>query len=258
MLSLTHGTPIARIEYKNAADKPKDKRRRFLYLDTRDEAPEMDDIVLPKGQTLVPLPIVQKNQREVLYITGPSGSGKSTYVGNYLNEFFKAKSHREHEYHVISSVKQDKVLDAFAPNRIPIDNELINDPLACEDFQDSLVVFDDTGTISNKKHLYAVNSIRDDLLEQGRHTNTTVCITSHLMSDYKNTRKVLNESTSVTFFPRGGSSYQIKQFLKTYAGMDAKMISKVMKLPSRWVTLYKRYPNYVLYEKGVFLTSIEL
>jgi hypothetical protein len=259
MLSSKSGKPIARIVYDNPKDKPKDKTKRFIYITYKDDDPNgVEEITLPKGQHLVPLPVAEKNQREVLYVTGPSGSGKSTYVGNYLKEFFGKRSNKEQEYFVISSVPEDGVLDKFHPIRVPIDSDLVNDPLTTEDFRDSLVVFDDTSTISNKKYQTAVNNIRDDLLEQGRHTNSTLCITSHLMSDYKNTRKVLNECTSVTFFPRSGSTYQIRQFLKTYMGLDTDMIKKIMKLKSRWVTAYKTYPNYILYDGGVFLTSMDL
>lgn len=262
MLSLTKGRPVGRIEYKDKSDIPKDKSKRFIYIsedmqDMQDTqgVKGLEEISLPKNQTLVPLP--NPKIREVLYVTGPSGSGKSHYSGNYIKEYLKMKKNQNNDYFVLSSVKSDQVLDKYNPIRIPIDNELVNDPLTIDDFVDSIIVFDDISTISNKKHSYCVNSIKDDLLEQGRHSNTTMVITSHLMSDYKSTRKILNESTSVTFFPRSGSTYQIKQFLKVYGGLEPWQIKKILKLPSRWITLYKTYPCYIIYEKGVFLCSKE-
>jgi hypothetical protein len=78
-------------------------------------------------------------------------------------------------------------------------------------------------------------------------------ITSHLMSNYRETRRVLNEATTVVFFPRSGSTHQIKKFLTTYAGLEKDMIKKILKLPSRWVALYKTYPMFILHERGAFM-----
>jgi len=129
-----------------------------------------------------------------------------------------------------------------------------------KDIKKILVLGDmkELGSVASQEHKKIadiVRRLRDDLLETGRHEKAYVVAVSHQLLNYKHTRQLLNESTSVTFFPCSGSDYHIKRFLKTYCGLDEANIKKILKLPSRWVTLYKTYPMYVLYEKGCFLIS---
>ena len=150
---------------------------------------------------------------------------------------------------------EDEVLDKFNPTRIQINEELLENPIQPEELQNSLVIFDDIDTIPDKKLNEAVRSLRDDLLETGRSYNIYMCNTSHQLMNYKHTRTLLNESTAVTFFPKSGSSYHIKRFLKEYCGLEKKQIQKILELPSRWVTINKVYPCFILYEKGAFLLN---
>jgi hypothetical protein len=66
---------------------------------------------------------------------------------------------------------------------------------------------------------------------------------------------MLNEATTVCFFPRAGSTYHIKTYLTKYVGLEKNQIKKILNLPSRWVALYRSYPMYVLYEKGIYLLN---
>ena len=104
-----------------------------------------------------------------------------------------------------------------------------------------------------KKLLNEVNELKNDLLETGRHENVYVVITSHIINKYRETKIVLNECTSLTIYPKSGSSYQIKYVLSHYFGLDSKQIDKILNLPSRWVTVFKSYPMCVLYSKGCYL-----
>ena len=48
-------------------------------------------------------------------------------------------------------MKEDVSLDSIKPKRVRLDDELYNDPIKVDEFADSLVVFDDTDCISDKK-----------------------------------------------------------------------------------------------------------
>ena len=91
------------------------------------------------------------------------------------------------------------------------------------------------------------------MVETNRHTNTTMIIINHLINNHHETRKILNESTSITFFPKSSAKNNIRKYLKTYEGLSDKLIRKIVNLPSRAVTLYKGDNDYVIYEKGVFM-----
>lgn len=209
-----------------------------------------------KEGSLEPMPNL-RHERDVLYVAGPSGSGKSTYIGNYINNY--KKTFPNNDVVVISKVDKDPAFDKFKPIRIEISTEnIIDNPIVVSEFKNCLVIFDDIDTITDNKLLKAVQKLRDDCMEIGRHDRVSVAATSHLLMNYKLTRSMINESQTVTFYPRSGSSHQIQNFLKTYGGLDKKQIQKVMNLPSRWVTLYKNYPCYIFYEKGVMLLKQEV
>jgi hypothetical protein len=205
---------------------------------------------------LVPIPFDNTNTEEIedMYIAGPAGSGKSTYTGNYVGLY--KKMYKGNPVWVFSRLNKDKALDKYKVNRIILDEGLLEEPMEAKDLtkgKGALVIFDDIDTIPDKDINKEVHRLRDDLLETGRHDKIFVISTGHQLMDYKKTRTLLNEASAVTFFPYSGSKYHIKRFLKVYCGLDNKTIDKIISLPSRWVTIYKRYPMYVLHEKGCLL-----
>jgi GTPase SAR1 family protein len=204
-----------------------------------------DDFKLTKGQ-LEPMPNL-RNERDVLYIFGPSGSGKSTYAGKYVKNY--KQTFPDNDIILFSTVDTDMVLDKWKPIRVPITPDDLNHAKDLH-FLDCLVVFDDIDTISNKFCLSLVREIRDKILETGRHQRVSVVCTSHLATNFAATRVMVNESQTVTFFPRSGGYKHIHGFLKDYAGMKKSEIDSIMQISSRWVTLHKNYPQYLVHEKG--------
>jgi hypothetical protein len=200
-------------------------------------------------------PIPRKDIIEKIYISAPSGAGKSTWCGKYIGEFLKM--FKDDELYVFSTIEEDKVLDKHDPIRITLDDSIIDDPICPEEIENSLCIFDDIDTIRNLKVRQSICGLRDWLLEQGRHFNVRMLSTSHILMNYKKTQRLLNEATAVVFFPKASSAYHIKRYLKVYAGLDVKQIRKIMNLPSRWVALYRTYPMYVMYEKGIYLLCNE-
>lgn len=207
-----------------------------------------DDITLEDGE-IIPLP--NKKVVEKIYISAPSGAGKTTWVSKWLKQY--KKMFKGDEIYVISSIPYDKPIDDLDPIRIDVDDELLQDDmLDGEDFENSCVVFDDVDTIQNKLHRTYIEKLRDYLLEQGRHFNVRMLMTHHLLSNFKKTRVMLNESTAVVLFPKVNGN-NIKRFLEFYFGFDDEQVKKIRNLPSRWVAIYKTYPHYVMYEKGVYI-----
>lgn len=190
--------------------------------------------------------------RDTHFVAGKSGSGKSTWISKYLAEY--KKMYPDNNIFLISRLDEDDVLDKYNPIRIELNHEIVDDPIdPVEELQNSLCIFDDTDTIGDKKIKAAINNLKDDLLQIGRHQNTFLCIVSHLINNYKETRTVLNESMYITFFPQAGSPHGIKYMLKNNMGLDKKQIERIMSLPSRWVTIRNMCPLAVIYEKGIYL-----
>ena len=231
---------------------PLDPKLNKMYHDAIDLLDKKinKELVLHAGEVV---PVPKTEGRECLYVCGPSGSGKSTYIGQYAAQWKKIFPKKD--IVVFSRVSEDEPIDKLKPLRIKIDYSLIEQPIRPEELADSLVIFDDTDTIPDKDLRNAVIHLKDDLLETGRHQNIYVIISSHLINNYKETRKILNECHQMTVFPSSGSAYPIKYCLKNNFGMDKKQIQRLMKLPSRWVTIFKHYPQTVMYNKGAYLLS---
>jgi predicted AAA+ superfamily ATPase len=197
--------------------------------------------------------IDKDNKREILYITGQSGSGKSTYTRNYLKEY--KKLFKKNNIYIFSALKSDKSIDDMKPQRINITDALVEDPLGVDDFEDSIVIFDDIDSIQNKKHREAVFKILNEIAQTGRHKNVSMIVTNHLSTGGRDTRTILNECNSVTYFPHGGSAHGINYLLENYVGIDRKTLKIIKKLKSRWITIYKNYPQIAMGEKDILLLS---
>ncbi len=189
--------------------------------------------------------------REIIYVAGPSGSGKSTFVSKYAQEY--RRMFPKNNIYVFSRVSNDKVIDKLNPIRIVINDELTYQPISPEELANSLVIFDDTDTIPNKELKETINALKSDLLETGRHENVYLCITSHLISNYKETRTVLNEAHCIVVFPSAGSTYPIQYVMKNYCGMSKNDIQKSISISSRWLCIRKSYPQMVISTNKCYL-----
>jgi hypothetical protein len=190
-------------------------------------------------------------ERDILYITGPSGSGKSTYVVNYLNEY--KRKYKKRPIFVLSSLKEDETLDQVKGlRRIKLDEKMYNDPLTADMFEECCVVADDVDVISDKKVRDAVISLVNQILEIGRHFKTTLIMTNHLATAGRDTRRILNEAHTITYFPHSGSSHGIKYLLEEYCGIGKKDQLIAKRSGSRWATVFKNYPCVIMTEKMMF------
>ncbi len=206
------------------------------------------EIKLDSGK-FVPLPPVNDSSR--IYTAGPTGSGKSTFSSSYIKEL--KKKHKKMDIFIFSKLEKDDVLDTLKPVRIKIDESIIDNPIELKELKNSICVFDDIDSFTSNKLRDAVAKLRSEVLSEGRHHNISAICTNHQLCDYQKTRNLLLECSLVTFFPKSGGAYGITRFLSHYAGLGKNEIKKILNLPSRWVSVYKQFPMYCLYESGCFL-----
>jgi len=206
--------------------------------------------VLRSGGKLEPM--VKDNQIEKIYVAGISGSGKSTYSSRYITNYLK--KYKDNEFFIFSNVDSDECLDKLDPVRIVLEN-LESNPVSDEELSNSVCLFDDVATISNPRVRKITQNVLDNLLECGRHYNTTVICCAHVIMNYTSTRRLLNEATSVVIFPKAGSNALNVKYLKNYGGFSDSEIEKILHLPSRWISIYRTlHPaQYILHEKGAYL-----
>lgn len=209
-----------------------------------------DEITISDGK-IVPLPRTDK--RESLYVAGPEGAGKSHYASMYAREYKKIFPKKD--FIIFSRKEEDEPLDKLKPVRVMLNEEIVEDPIELEEVADSLVLFDDIDRIRDKNIKKSVDFLKDSILDVGRSDEIYVISTAHNLTAGKDTKHDLLESSSVTFYPNYGDDYHINYFLKQYCGLKKDQIDKIYNLKSRWVTIYKRAPMYILHEKGCYLVS---
>ena len=142
---------------------------------------------------------------------------------------------------MFSSLPEDESLDDVKPQRIKLDRSIDEDPIGVEEFQDSVVIFDDIDVISDKKIRDAVYNILNKVLEIGRHFKITALVTNHLPTNGKDTRRILNEAHQVIYFPHSASG-RIQYLLIDDLGLDKKQVAYFRKQNSRWCCIFKNYP----------------
>ncbi len=265
MFSFEHGNPVAIVDggsdhgrVIHLIENPSQEEYSSEEINDGSFVKVIDDAIMQQ------LPNTQGHI--VMNVGGPKGSGKSTLIGKFAKLYHKIWPNKR--IIIISSEEEDKPLDDI-PNveRLDItDKDLVDNPIEVKELQGSLLIFDDYDSIDDKEIRSAIVDLLHRVLKKGRLKSSEeltieerregdidVIVTSHQLLDYKKTREILNEMTSVTFFPKSGSTFQLKRLLKEYCGLSNQDIDEIFDLPSRWVTYFKQYPNWVLFEKGCYL-----
>ena len=250
------GRPLAYI-INDAKDVAKDKKDKPKLVSVEDDKTlvqfYLPNIQLKPNEHLQLIPNTNA-ERDILYITGASGSGKSYFTKKYLEQYH-AKFPKRPVY-LFSSLTDDKTLDSVKYlKRIKLSPELISDDLGAADFKDSLVIFDDTDCLQDKRMKLKITGILNAILETGRHFNTSVIYTSHLATAGNDTKRILNECNSITIFPSSLGGRALKYLLESYLGLDKHQMKKIKKAESRSVTICKTFPMIVLEEHAAYLVK---
>ena len=257
MLNLNKvGRPLAKIDGGKYSGRTVSVSDQFLNSNQKEPSDnlinEFRQLKIANDSKFQHIPDTTK-EREILYITGPSGSGKSTYTRKYLEQY--KKKYKNREIYLFSSLPSDESLDKVGPKRIKLDESMYTDPIKVDELSESICIFDDIDVISEKKVREAVYDVLNQVLEIGRHYKIHCVVTNHLPTNGKDTRRILNEAHTVTYFPHSAGG-KIKYLLEEYVGLDRKQIAYMRKQNSRWATVYKNYPQCYMVEHEVGLLNI--
>jgi hypothetical protein len=80
-------------------------------------------------------------------------------------------------------------------------------------------------------------------------------VTNHLPTNGKETRRILNEAHTVTYFPHSAGG-KIKYLLEEYVGLDRKQVAYMKKQNSRACTIYKNYPQCYMLEHEIGMLNV--
>jgi ABC-type dipeptide/oligopeptide/nickel transport system ATPase component len=193
-----------------------------------------------------------KKERDVGLICGASGSGKSYFIKQYIKEY--KKTFKKNNIYMFSNLDYDETLDDdLKIDRVKIDEELLTDPLSVEDFENSLVIFDDIDVIRQKELKNAVYQIMDEILETGRHLRVSCLMTVHYPTGNQ-LKRILNECMFYVYFPWGATRAN-NYVLENYLGVDKLDIKKIKATKSRWAVIFKNYPQAVITEKAIWMLA---
>jgi hypothetical protein len=195
------------------------------------------------------------NGRQILYITGQSGSGKSVYTANYAKQY--KKMFKDNEIYLFSALDGDSSIDKIKGiKRIKLEgNEFLTTELDAKDFANALCIFDDCDVIKNKSIEKKVHSLMDNMLQIGRHHNTSIIYTTHTATNNRETKVILAEAHSITIFPKSMGNASLKYLCDAYLGLDKKEIAQLKKLEGRWVTITRTFPKVVFSEQYIYIPS---
>ena len=210
-----------------------------------------EELKLKAGEHFEPTPNINK-ERDILFVVGASGSGKSYFVSQYARNY--KKMHSKSSIYVFSTLDDDKDgIDKIGKiHRIKLDDEFVNgEMIDTKEFENSLVIFDDFDNISNKKTKAVVSAYLNNMLQTGRHYKITLCITFHVSCAGNATKHILNEASSIKFFPQVIGSRNLKYLCESYLGLSKAQIEMVKKLDSRAVTIFRSYPKCYMTDKEI-------
>jgi hypothetical protein len=232
---------------------------------------KMNEISFETKNEIAPLPT---QQRQIIWTAGSQGSGKTYRTASYINFWLQIFPNKK--VYVISCHENDETFDSkeFKSNiedniiRLKPNIEWLKDKFDLEIFSNSLVVFDDIVSSkwidycenikeANKLNNMVQNYIYDlllDMVQNGRHNNIHMLITSHtLYSKKKIISDILQDCTDYIIFPQTTGSRIIKYFLREYIGfkkIDFKNFDKISNT-SRWILIHKNHPKYIMYPNGI-------
>jgi hypothetical protein len=157
--------------------------------------------------------------------------------------------------YLISSLGKDDTLDEVKEiKRIDLDKLVANPPKDVKTWTNALVIVDDVEGLEAAKGA-VVQRVQDMIASEGRHSGTTLIRASHLSTDYKRTRLLLQEAHALVLFPQAGAHSQYTYLLTKYGGMDKKVVANLLATPTRWLMVHHTAPRYVMTSNCIYLLS---
>jgi len=239
------GIPIAKIKVDG---KKKDK---IVYLDENSSSNNnYKEIILKPNQGKFQYIPDENKERFIAYIVGASGSGKSFFASQLANEY--KKLFPKNPIYLLSYLDNDSSIDQVKGiKRIKLNDEFIDTDLDASDFSDSLVIWDDTDCITDKAMILKLRDLLGKMLNTGRHCRNSVIYLSHIACNGLQTKSILNECHSLTFFNATLGGRTKTYLLNQYLGLNKKQIEAVDKIEGRAITICKTYPMVLIAEKEI-------
>lgn len=208
------------------------------------------DISYQTDYEISPIPLEMHN---IIFVSGPPRSGKTYWVNMYATAYKKIF---ERDIFYFTRNKSDDSLNEKVYTKI-LTSE-IERPIQMDDIENSLCIFDDIEDSQHPlvtKYLY---TLLDDITKNGRHAGKagiSVIFCNQETTMYRRTKTILSQMTEFVFFPNYTSKHSATYVLEQYLGLDQQAISYIYTLPSRWVSVRRIAPQYIISQHNIFLVQ---
>lgn len=234
-------------------------------------------VKLPPNSWFEPLPLVKPEDRQAkdayrttMYVAGRSGSGKSFWSAGVIQRYKKLWPS-----HTVWGICKTKMADdpAYAGldvKQLPLaklreyaakqkakatrngggasgggaDGEII-DIREAFGSDGCLIIFDDWDSFEKEDKAFVLAVIKD-VQNLGRKLRISCIVTSHLLTNYMETRGIISEAEYVTVFPQHTMPQQLT-YLCAKLGLPKDVIASLRK-KGRWAMLHNAAPLYLLSE----------
>ena len=222
---------------------------KYIFVTKDKNVRGVEEFETNSRETFQLLPDV-RGERDSIFIAGPTGCGKTRFSMEYLSLYKELNPNNS--VFIITSKPSDSTINRydFDFNILKIDEDYLVNPVDIREFKNAAVFFDDIDYVENQEIRKYTKELARKCIGIGREFGVTVLITSHLLTDYLKTRFILNDCKYVVMFPNCGLKKGVTYFLKEYMSLDRMTITQILKLPSDWIVLHTRAPQFILYETG--------
>lgn len=251
------GKQIARVVKKNKDPETGkvtyEKTKKFLSLiESDDPIPNaVRRVELKKNEQFFPVAVRQEgNHTNRVFLGAGTLSGKSFLANEYAQDY--KKRFPKNKVILVTGLPKDNDDYSNIKNlhRIRIDEDnILNNPIALEEFHDSLTIFDDILACKDKEIVKELSRLRDQVLSAGRQENIDCLVLQQNLLDGHNTKSCHANSFQIVGFPRTSSKYQLMNYLENHHKMNKAKIDEFMHKPTRWVLINNVNPLYYLTEK---------
>jgi len=199
---------------------------------------------------------LSEKERSVLFLSGESGAGKSYYMREYAKRY--NKMFPENEIFLISYLDRDETLDSY--DKITRLN-CFNDEFLQEcgdldlnaEFSNTLVIFDDIDSISEKKNKVIIYGLLNKMLRTGRHYGISVAYVGHELYANHDLKCILNESHVIVWFPKHLNYKKLRYLLEEYFGLNRQQVEKIRAIKDRSVAYIKGSDKLIVSERQAFI-----
>jgi hypothetical protein len=215
------------------------KSKRIIYSDFEDEWEHFPGAYF--------IPIIGTKTKKFdghIYIAGATDSGKS-----YIIQQIVLNDGKQRVPILITDLKtKDETFDKMKYEKFDEDSQDKGWDWLNKNWTNKILIFDDVQF--NEKVL----KFKDEMLEKGRHGNTTIICVNHRLQDWHKTRVALNDASYIVTFPCSNKG-KVFRYLDSEVALDRNENREILKIAcneGRHLILHKKYPEMIATTSSIF------